>query len=612
LRRIRRRAFGANAAYDSGWVLAWLGIISRYDTTNDYRAGSGWTADVSDVSEALRTVDAPRLVAAPINVALGAAVTASSTLATPASEAGNLEFIGTSASVSATHVVDGRKNTVWISQSPPTVTQDASGTATFSMWTANEIMAWPVAGYSNLNAWWVEVLNTSDLTWGDNTVYFVTRNQAGLLVTFPIPGALASGERGIICGDIRIFEAMTGGAKNCKWVISAREQSAKTYLGHRNGFILQGTGPQDVNLDPVNGWVGLLTSNRGNAFKWGNPVMDDTDDPAYYWTAGGYVVTGDITGMQPGYSLRRKPAGTATSIVDPYPRPGALTKWTTDVPEYLLIELPPQGALLAADALPGATALTLSNTIGWPDPPDSTTAAGGIVGTEKFTYTGRTVTGLTGVVGLAAAHYVGEAAFPLFPASGAQAEPMTGWPLATIDVIRLPGRSKIKRGEIYLSRAAECDPPNLADKEDVVWRTDYDLPPLTIDNGTTSTDAQATLTFNLGARACPWVRSILILIHEMWDGGRAKINEVRPSLDLTAINDSAAAQIGATKSASLAKYILDHYAWLPGMVAFGTLVGGRFTDMTPVGYGRIGRMALAVSPLAGVLDDLARTTGCIV
>ena len=98
----------------------------------------------------------------------------------------------------------------------------------------------------------------------------------------------------------------------------------------------------------------------------------------------------------------------------------------------------------------------------------------------------------------------------------------------------------------------------------------------------------------------------------MWDGGRAKVNEVRPYLDQVALNDSSAAQIGVTKSAALAQYVLNNYALLPGLVAFGTLGGGRFVDETPTGYGLIGRLALAVSPLPGVLDDLARTTGCVI
>ena len=76
-------------AYDSGWVLWWLGVVDAGGWRDDYRNGEPWQRLVRSVDATLLLSDAPRLTLGRYNVVEGATATGSTTLATPASEAGN-------------------------------------------------------------------------------------------------------------------------------------------------------------------------------------------------------------------------------------------------------------------------------------------------------------------------------------------------------------------------------------------------------------------------------------------------------------------------------------------------------------------------------------------
>ena len=606
LRRIRR------TGYDSGWLLFWLGIVASHDVTNDARQGKAFSLTVRDLSYALRITDAPRIVVAPIDIALGATTIASSTLGTPALEAGNLEFIGTSAVVTSDKVVDGRKATCWIAQDAPTVTAEAAAGATWGP-IIDEFFCWPVAGYTDTNAWWAEIYHAGDVDMPANKIFFACQNQAGASVCVMINQPLNHGERGIVCGDIKIFEAMTGGAKNCKWVVCAKDLGVVNYRGRGASDYGVGATPGVMNLSPADGWVGVgggYGVGFWNMLWWGAPTF-----PPGTWfvpevgspTRNDHELEVNVVAMPVGSSLRRYPSGSKTTTKrEAYPRPGALGKWTANVPEYFKIELPAHTTTLAVDSLAGATELIFLDTTGWPE------SGAGLLGVEEFSYTGRTRTTLTGIpaANLSLTHTAGENAYPL---NAVSSEAMTGWPLGQLTIARMPGRTPIKRLTVYLSRYADTDVPDLNDNTKVAWLTDYDPDPLNVENGTLQTNAASTLIFDLSQRPAGnlFVRSILILIHEMWDGGRAKINEVTAHLAASTIEDATVADIGVTKSADLAHYLIDNYALLPEGTQWGALGGGRFIDETPAGYGVLGRLALAVSPLAGVLEDLARVTGCI-
>ena len=209
LRRIVR------GAYNSGWVVWWIGCIAAGEWRDDYRLGAQWQRSVRGTDVTLRLTDAPRLTAGRINIAEDASATASTTLATPSVEAANGEFVGTTANVGASNVVDQRLNTVWISQSPPSSTT-ASIAYNAQVPKIDEVFFKPVAGFDPDRAWWVEIVNAST----NSTVVsiwdmlFVTYTALGAHVAtrFPAAGELEPGERLVICGNRATFEAMTGGA----------------------------------------------------------------------------------------------------------------------------------------------------------------------------------------------------------------------------------------------------------------------------------------------------------------------------------------------------------------------------------------------------------------
>lgn len=588
----------------ANWHLWYLGALDAGGWRDDYRHGAAWQRTVRSAEATLQLTDAPRLTIGRLRLEEGASVRASSTLATPAAEAGNGEFVGSTANVQAANVVDGRVGTVWISQDPPTTTAEEQ--AAWSGLVVDEVFWRPLPGFSAATAWWVEILNNNptslELGSKDNlrTRYALyTRNTSGESVVVPLvaDGAtgltLGSGERLVLCADQAVFEALTGGARNARYVIEVKSKPG--YLANAADGAATATAA-GCDLHPTDGWVAIGTSwddiawgSYWDVVRYGSPTL-----PTFLgsgWSGAGV----GLTALQDGQSIRRAPPGTDTDTsadwkIEAYPRPG--DKWAPNTPQWLQTEVRAHETTLAADTLAGAATLTFTEgATGWPP------AGAGVCEGDTFDYTGRTATGLTGVTGLTSAHANGAQVYPTDATSAAQ----TGWRCEQATVVRLPGLSKIRRARLYTSAQAAGRTP-----EDTGWESDYNGLVVTLDNGTTADNALSTLTRRLGPTMGDgiWLRTLLLLIDEMWDGGRAKINEITVEIDQADVNASGVGDIAPATTAAVVQYLIAQHTWL----ADGALV----SDETPTGWGAVGGLATGVAPVPQVLADLARGTGCVI
>jgi len=629
LRRIVR------GAYDSGWVVWWLGCIEAGQWRDDYRHGAAWQRAVRGTDATLRLTDAPRMTAGRINVADGAGVAAFSTLGTPASEAGNGEFVGATADVGAGNVIDQRLNTVWIGQLPPTSTTEALSTSPITGAMIDEVFFYPLAGFDAAKCWWFEVVNTTATNetisvWG----WFLAYTAAGQHVALYIPRgtSIKPGERIVVCGDRAAFEAYTGGAPSAIQVYAANELpdsyvctgfTDKGGTPHQYNINLTRTTRVNLTLNAAGGYVmrvpGDLNGIGGglsglDGVKWGTDRtlpsgLNATEVATYLWN-GAPVAIGSLTA---GQSLRRNPTGggaggggtdsntAADWQIETYPVPG--DKFATSRYDWVRVDLLPHDSTLETSITPSATAIAITEgTLGWPASGD------GVVESDTFSYTGRTATELTGVTGLTSSHTAGALLYPY-----ANGVAQTGWRLTSVKLRRRPGLAYIRRCEVWV---AETTPPTHhpdgADPADVAWRMDYTEPHYSRSNlnGFTGLGGGPDLVIQLapdtGGR---WVRSLLVNILEMYPdagevtGARAKLNEVELTLDEMTLPDQGVTSLPNACAGDFAGYLVDEYSWLQA---------SDFLDLTQAGWGELGAVATAIQPLPVVLEDLANIHGCII
>ena len=303
------------SGYDSGWLLDWVGVIDANDRRDDYRKGAAWAVTVRSAEATLLTTDAAYLVLGAENVAEdGASVSASSTLATPEAEAGTGEYVGTTITLSPDYVVDDDMRTLWISQDPPNLTEEAVST-TAGSFIIDEVFAWPLPGYDAADVWWLELLcplGISDLTGGDN--YWVwARNADGDDVVYwpaqvtPNAGVgVGTGERLILCGRRTRAEAYCGGFHSAAQAVElsgVRCFPAPTTQDDDGDWIWDYTTVKHFSLHATDGYIlfGKYTSTNYDMVVWGNPTLPTYYSNALGWTGGGF----NPPAAKSGYSIRR-------------------------------------------------------------------------------------------------------------------------------------------------------------------------------------------------------------------------------------------------------------------------------------------------------------------
>lgn len=577
------------AGVTTGPGLWFVGQVCAGGSQDDCKHGGQWTRTIRGTDSLLERANAPRLTAGPINLADGASASASSTLATPEAEAGNGEFMGSTANVGAGNAVDGNLNTVWISADAPTVTGE---TPLLGAELLDKVFIKPLTGYDQAKLWWVEIYNgaVGDMrmngvythSLGETIIPWGLEDQAGGVLTWPKEwnDVLRQGQRGIICSSRADFEAYTGGARSAAWIKEAKSWPLRT-------------GETRLSINPTAGWVRLRVWTVGATWHNVDTVAWTADGSAPAPSVDGWSGAALNAGTLPAGSVwRRSPSGNdshtaADWVADAQAEPGDYAQ--PGQVEWLPVE--PAGQDAAWERLTGMR-LFLTNTTGFPN------AGNGVCEGDAFSWTARTRNYLSGVTGLSG-HSQGAR---VYATDGGVAQ--TGWPAKRIEIRRRAGLSVIKRLRLYIQQTGETAPRMPGEDG---WDTDWDAnylsyvwPPKPKDDST-----EDCITFSLagpGGLGYRWVRRVLIYIEEMSDGGRAKINDVRLLLAQAELDGSGQGDLDGATSAGLARHLLTSYG----------LADEVFVDSTPAGHGALGNHATAIAPYPAVLEDLARVTGCCV
>jgi hypothetical protein len=217
---------------------------------------------------------------------------------------------------------------------------------------------------------------------------------------------------------------------------------------------------------------------------------------------------------------------------------------------------------------------------------------------DVFAYTSRTADGLTGVTGITSEHYAGTQVYPYVQVAAGDYAAQTGYPMSTIGW-RRRRMPTVGAWQLYWSYLA-----NVRMYQDPGWRTDYDSTAI-VQAGNTNLTCKATLYDALNAVPYRYVRTILLVLDEMTDRGRAKLNELTATVaqlqDLS--GDTAAHNLrDGDRSSALAKYLLMNF--------FGLATGDWAVTAVDTCH-QLGVYALAIAPLLHVLGDIAKQTGCL-
>jgi len=597
-----------NGVVKYDWGLYFRGIVTAGEHADDYRHGGPWDRELQGLQAPLRLANAPRITAGPVDIAYGKSVSATSTLADPASEAGSGEFLGVSVNLDPDNVTDANLNTVWISQTAPDPTGE---TAVEDYWGGiDKVFFKPATGYTGF--WWFEVFNANAED-GQTLTHLAFQNEDNVWLDLyihpnnPVPGFETGGytlgpkERGIVTSDRALFEALTGGARKAKWIVEAKSWPLR---GHSEN-------PRIYALDGV---AFTLDNSAGLIRMYSNPTFGRSDVVA--WNQTGAVVPGlagwtggaiDVSGLAVGQGIRRYPSGTDTNtaadwVVDEYPEPGDIMQ--PGQIEALLLNLGAHETQLSLAYTHGEDVLTLSDTSAFPVRPGGATNEG-VIGLETFTYTGRTTTTLTGVSAMTEDYPIGEAVYPYVDGVA-----MTGWPVSEITLIRRDGLDSsgnplpvLDTFRVYIRKTGDDAPdiPTVDDPEITAWRADWDTHYFAGKG-----NAQRIVTFRpMGAndQGFRWMRWLMVYVMKMSDGGRAKLNEMHVMLAQTEVGGSGLGDIDGATSGALAKYLLEEHYELPA--------GGFADETVPTVHGLLGSHATAIAPYSTVLEDLARVTGCV-
>lgn len=584
----RRRVYSPASGWGS-WHIWFCGFITDIKIDDDHQQGGEWSATVRSARWLLETADHPPAhVFGRANAASGGTATASSTLTSVVAEAGKGEFVGIP-SVAATNAIDNNMDTLWISNLAPSMTEEVPDTHGGPRIVINEVYREP-AGYDS-GYRWIELYMqaNNELVTAISLKSYGLRSQASGLLDFHDLGdayTMMKGDHLILCADERKFRELydAGSAPVVEWRnigawgVSGVDGAAWTY-------------------NPDGGWlefsVSGITGPTTSAVRWGTGASPPE---------GGERWPGDsIVAPLPGQSFRRDPAGQMTSedydqasdwIAEEYPSPGRHHTATKEDWEWIAVDLGEYTWTFGAEVNDDATTITVSpDTVGL-------TNAGQIMtddDSDVITYTGKTETTLTGVTGIAAgtpAHASG-VGFGQYESGIKHKVPK----LSAIEWKRLDGRVD--------SSATPAVPGYFA-----VWTSTYSSPnyPPTenwaLDWTNHANKASGDMnqgysrTINLANR--PRARHILLVIKQMADGGRAKINELKAYLDTYTTGEGDIYLDGADIPSIVEHLLTDHYGWAAEDVI-----------TTSCEQLFVGELTTQKTDYVSILADLARRTGSV-
>lgn len=556
------------------WTLRCVGLLSKRQDKDNYQHGHAWQATISSHARLLSAINAPRLTAGKIRLTEGAAATASPALAQTALEADQGEFTGGSANVSAGNVVDGSRNTVYISDAMPTATREVANTHS-----PTEIMLTPLAGWSAASNWWVEFVG------GANGLEIILGAYSGGTYTYVTVsgnwGNPPQGDYCIICPNRQMFELYTGGGNGgVAQIIDLSEYATLPANWLADGMIrLQARGGSGSGSGDVVAWsADGATRDYHNQYTtfFAGPTLNTTN-----MVAGHSMIRDDTLPSPPRWKDNPNPSPGANSL-------GVDAAWVK-------VELPDNVCNTLDEVSSSTDPIRLNNYRSWL----ATDASQGIIANKVFTWQYRDANGLHGISWVVAPVSPIPAGTRCYPYVDSLAQ--TGYPV-TATHIRRRKQPAIKHYKVYWSPYG-----SVRDFTQTGWETDY-YPTFHETQENTQTlrlSDRLGWDANLNGDALPyrWVRSIMYLIYAMTDDGRAKVNEIEADIDQMALDATGLPDIDGTESWRLAQWLFTTWA---------DLASGDFTAAAGASGHKLGNHALAITPVAQVLASLARATGCLV
>lgn len=621
------------------WEIQYFGQFVASDYADDYRHGQAWRRTVAGIGYNIGRKNASRMVFGPFDVMQGATVTVKGgdTLADPADEPDKTEFYGGVANVAASNMVDGKLNTVWISDSTPLLTEDfwdpGEGRIIYPSdqddgIRVSEVFFAPAGGQAPSTAWWCEVYNAR--AWGGVTTvsrwYMTigtnptheTEYTAGMTTSWIMPEQyeLTTGRFGIICGSRSIFENMTGGAPRAQFVFDVSTiPGSIPALDQTDGFVTSGTSNGDTMIWAPSGATRKVAFNNslGVAVAWNSGSPD--------YTA---VATFDSDTCAPtsGYSIRRVAADYLEDDADPahfelnlYPSPGSHSSDRDGV--SMIIELEPNTDFLKAQITTASTTVELRDGTLYTLPAGSIYVQGG----DTFAYTGRTGNVLTGVTGISSTHaadtqvwnYGAFNQFGSSPSATPTSAKQTGYPIYNFGWQRRK-QPVPQYWQLYWSYLAA---DSVIEWNESGWEaTWYADVAKVVGDWPADALSWSTNIYN-NNEAWAWIRSFLLVIDQMNALGRAKINELTAKVPrayessewgiVTPLTGGAFTAFDAVLDMSTSDqvflYLLHDYM---GMATGDLDVAGINGDEH-----QLSEFAISLRPLSEVLNDLARMTGCL-
>lgn len=576
----------------TSWTVWWCGYIESIASARDDHDQMGrWTASVRSLSFLLENDDAPAHNFGMSNIATVGTATASSTLTTVSSEGGKGEFSGL-ASVEASNVIDGNRDTVWISNLAPTFIPETP-TQTGSDLCVNEVYREPTgydAGYR-----WIEIYNRAGTEADANPGLWQIVSSTGTLNLHSLKDSYSIGyEKSLVlCAnkskfnslfnagatpvvDWRTIDAWSTGIAGSSWTYDP----AGDYLylidsvNTACACVLFGTGVDPGVVGDVDVWTGAAVAA---------------------WTAGKSIHR--QTGGNPSSGYEAGATGRATDWQEEdYPSPGLHSIGDASNWEWVSVDLGSYTWSLTAEITVASTTITVT--------PDTTGLknAGQIMMDDDddiITYTGKTSTTLTGVTGIDATH----AATTQFDQYENSAR--TNYP-------KLGGMKWIRRWRPTSSSSADAVVP----EQWAIWLSASDSPTYPPDENweldwkqysrnTGVFEQEAAYNWAWSCQFAkdaadttrPRARHVLLMIQKMNDDGRAKLNELEVYADQrTAEADTYLDDIDAD---TLVEHLLvTHY----GLAA---------AQVVATSSAEIGPFSTQKSDYVSVIGEICRQTGCI-
>ena len=588
----------------SSWVVAFLGYIREVGVTDTHQQEHAWRAQVEGVAQYLAETDAPAHYFGRTDLAEGKSVQVSGVLRDPYLERNSGEYIGYP-ELTGDNLVDGDLATVWVSDDVPTITKENRVASRFSI---NEVYLRAPTGQPALQ--WIEIFykNPDGVTDGDLKYYHVVHSGT----TWGWPGEWrentvpktnylnldrkgrpmdADGAFAILCSNRARFEERWG-VGNAVHVLDWRDFTIGTF-----------------SLSTVGDFIGWFYAGGGaleSVVWYGTASPDEFGESGEFLGYGPGWTGATIPVPALGHSFRRNPCGTKTDpdsagnfLADEgNPTPGLAGD---DNPEWFSVDLGTLGIELAAVLTIGETgAMSLNSTLGL-------TETGYVqIDAEVIAYTGRDddndqLTGLTRGVGetdpaehpveSTVTQYTGES-------EDSYLVRQVQWrrrPVLSGGEFVVPTTFKILFGTV-------ADPIYPDDPDwDSSW-TDY------WDEGSVIyvTDFPTTATEWSGVPPGGTVRArhVLMIIREMSDGGRAKMNEFHVYAATGEVLDGDGEAEGTVEtpySGEVIQYLLCDNFGLDASAVTLTDAGTQF-----------GELPTTKARYLQVIRDLCKKTGCAV